>query len=1390
MTAVALRQPAHDGRLRGPADRWRPARAGAINVWQYTDETVEFAGGRLLLFGANGSGKTMLLELLLPYLLDAKGQPSRLSTSGADRGGLWDRVTGYASGQGRTGYLWVQFTRTVDGADEHFTCGVRLRAKPAGGGEHCWFTTTRRPGVDLALLDEHRRPLDVAALTEAIGERGTVWHRDAERYREAVRTTLYPGLSAAQLEALIATLLIVRKQSVTDNLSPTVLHELLTEGLPPLDDTEIAKVARGFEDLDRRRDTIAEMKADVEAVRTLDAAVRRYARAVIAREAAAVRSAETRRDDVTRSEREARTAHEQALDRQRALRREDKECEAAIDEAEGRLAGLRASTAYQASGDLRDARRIAEQAEEAARDAESRATDDEADATAAAAHADTMAGQSRTAGAQLTAAATELRRLAARVGVAAAVEGSADVDAGAVADGPLRARRDQVGQMRRAVEAHATAVAARERAAADVEDADDALRTATRTVEQARRGEATAVSAWQGALAAWRESLVELTPAGPAGPAGLAEIATLTDPPAAVALAAAAHTAVVESLAAAGAGLRAERGDLQARRDTLHAERADLESGTDPVPDVPGWRSPRQGREGAPLWRLTDFADHLESATRDRIEAALLASGLLDAWVEPGGGVTLPDAAADVTLDAGPPDAAPADAALPGAGPPHAGPYTDTLASTLVAVDGTEVPAAVVNRLLAGIGLVPADAHRAAGAAVIGRDGTFRLGRLTGRGPDIAAAHVGAAARAQARARRLAAIHAELAEVAESTADVDRRLGLLAERRGVADRERDGLPDGGDVVAARRDLDRAETLAHAATTRLDAAETALDAAEQHAAAALKALSRLASTTGLPTEVAALERVRDDIDAALHHAGVCVERAGRATEAADAAQRAAGEATRRQATAEASRTRADERARTAAQARHEFDALEAAIGADVRQVQADIGALERCLTSERGRRRRIAEQLEAAARDVGRTQETLATATEERERADQARESARRVLVAALADGLAVDAGLDVTDLPTDTATGVLTVARRIAEQTGGVDTTTSALGRLRSRVEERLHTTGHQVAGRVDVSFEPNEQGHDWMVLRARVDGTAYAAPQLRALLVDRLEVADAELTAREEEVFAHTLTGSVRAHLASRIRAARSLVDAMNTLLAQVRTAASGVRVELAWDVDGALDDRALLTRIRTLLLGERHEPAEQAELHAFLRRQIERVRATDAAAPTSWQERLTAILDYRSWHRFTVRVHHDRYGDRPVTFGSRKVQLSAGEKTVALTLPLIAAVAAHYLPRDDDGDRAPACPRLLLMDELFPKVDRANKRQLLGLLPQLDLDAVFTSDKDWCDYDTLDAIAIHFVQKDGDDSYTTRFVWNGRQRQAAPLALAQADAPGPMALDLDGDG
>ena len=62
-------------------------------------------------------------------------------------------------------------------------------------------------------------------------------------------------------------------------------------------------------------------------------------------------------------------------------------------------------------------------------------------------------------------------------------------------------------------------------------------------------------------------------------------------------------------------------------------------------PGTPAWsRAERAERAGAPLWRLVDFKDELPTASRAGLEAALEASGLLDAWVTQSGRLEDPTA--------------------------------------------------------------------------------------------------------------------------------------------------------------------------------------------------------------------------------------------------------------------------------------------------------------------------------------------------------------------------------------------------------------------------------------------------------------------------------------------------------------------------------------------------------------------------------------------------------------------------------------------------------------------------------------------------------------------------------------------------------------------------
>jgi hypothetical protein len=117
---------------------------------------------------------------------------------------------------------------------------------------------------------------------------------------------------------------------------------------------------------------------------------------------------------------------------------------------------------------------------------------------------------------------------------------------------------------------------------------------------------------------------------------------------------------------------------------------------------------------------------------------------------------------------------------------------------------------------------------------------------------------------------------------------------------------------------------------------------------------------------------------------------------------------------------------------------------------------------------------------------------------------------------------------------------------------------------------------------------------------------------------------------------------------------------------------------------------------------------------------------------------------------------------------------RLSTGERSIALHLPMLASITAHY---DGSGVAGVVgCPRLILLDELFAGVDQSNRGQLFRLFVDWDLDAIFTSDHEWCAYSTLDGIAIHQLHGSGGDGPTvsSRFVWNGRRRVAAPIGAS----------------
>ncbi len=89
-------------------DRFKPSRAGVINIWDYVDEEWAFADGRIALRGHNGSGKTKALEVLFPFVLDGIADSRRLDPFSGENRTMKSNLL-FRGQESEYGYVWMEY---------------------------------------------------------------------------------------------------------------------------------------------------------------------------------------------------------------------------------------------------------------------------------------------------------------------------------------------------------------------------------------------------------------------------------------------------------------------------------------------------------------------------------------------------------------------------------------------------------------------------------------------------------------------------------------------------------------------------------------------------------------------------------------------------------------------------------------------------------------------------------------------------------------------------------------------------------------------------------------------------------------------------------------------------------------------------------------------------------------------------------------------------------------------------------------------------------------------------------------------------------------------------------------------------------------------------------
>ncbi|MGW4214646.1 SbcC/MukB-like Walker B domain-containing protein [Lentzea sp. NPDC004789] len=974
-------------------DRWQPSRAGIINIWRYYDEIFTFHQGRLLLRGPNGTGKSKALELLLPYLFDANLRPHRLSTFGsADRTMHWNLMGEGNQGSTRVGYVWLEFQH----GDEWFTCGARLQATTNTSNVGAtYFTTSQRVG-DLALVSESGRPLTTTDLIAAIGEYGVV-HASPADYRHTVRTTLFPGVTEQRYDSLITALLQLRTPKLSERLDPSVLSSLLSKALPPLDQSDLTEIAEGFERLDRQREELRRLDEEIVTAERLADIQRTYAQRVLGASAWALSSSSEHLEDMTRAARMSErrfqrqvTLADEAFEQLAALGREA----SAVD---AEIAGISDLPAYQEGKQLDLLRQhhsaaVQRASEAAAHAAKLRARAVADDEQAAQAKADAAARADA-----VRHSASEAKEAAERAGMPSVFEEiDADTDARAgrqLLSAAVDTQSAEINAVMRAVAAHERAVDARDAARQRLDETREELDLAVEAETAAQQAFEQAFARFGAEFETWAHGCTELR---------VSE-----------------HSEVVEAAALAREEFSAIEARLHETRTALNGQlaqynaiREKLANQVDVPPPAPYTRDTeyRSSAVGAPLWRLVDFRPGTPPDVCAAVEAALEASGLLDAWLTPGNsfGLSDRDRFAEPLL-AGP---------APG--------------RTLLEVLATDDERAY--RLLEGIAFgETATGHTAA----IGADGTWRLANSHGRWTKPAPAYIGTSSRQRARAGRIAELTGLIEQLATDLAGVDAALSQIAVRRATLTGELARQPSTDPVEIAEEQRTKAQLRCAA---RKDAVAAAARRVSEADAAVAEAQRLVNNDVTVDLDAVAAFRTAGHLWLDDRHDAL-------------AAEALAAEALNRSSVSNALADEAEE----AASARQQ-EAADLAITLETveRSAGSEFHALDQQLISLRTKALELAEQREmlqdkqtSLARTLGTLEEKRKTDTARAAEATALRDAAEARHRHLTSGHLPTDAG-EVPDGPVDPA------LIRDAE----------------SRLSRAVHQAQQQLAGRIDLSLD------------------------------------------------------------------------------------------------------------------------------------------------------------------------------------------------------------------------------------------------------------------------------------------------------------------------------
>lgn len=253
-------------------------------------------------------------------------------------------------------------------------------------------------------------------------------------------------------------------------------------------------------------------------------------------------------------------------------------------------------------------------------------------------------------------------------------------------------------------------------------------------------------------------------------------------------------------------------------------------------------------------------------------------------------------------------------------------------------------------------------------------------------------------------------------------------------------------------------------------------------------------------------------------------------------------------------------------------------------------------------------------------------------------------------------------------------------------------------------------------------------------------------------------------ISKQDRHLFEDILLNTVGEKIRNRINSSNEWVSKINNIMSKMQEN-SALRFKLVWKSISALNEGEIDTRelVRILKMDPKLlKESDTEKLTNHFRTKIKKAEELYQDSYISFYKIIEEVLDYRTWFTFQLLYQRNGMNEKELTDKTFS-KFSGGERAKSMYIPLFASVYAKLNLADQKA------LRIIALDEAFAGVDEDNIREMFGILKYLDIDFVINSQVLWGDYDTIEDLSICELIRPQNSQVVTveRYRWNGSYKE-----------------------